>query len=103
MWGMETVDLLSNRHILPPEETHPPRPKLQAEAWNSINCSTDIFRSVLPPHTLHTDFSKSNIKTSVAEPKLFIFGSGSDFGHNFGSGSSYSYSHILALKTVLKH
>jgi protein transport protein SEC24 len=44
MWGMETVDLLSNRHILPPEEILPPRPKLQAEAWNSINCSTDIFR-----------------------------------------------------------
>ena len=40
---------------------------------------------------------------SVAEPKLFIFGSGSDFDHNFGSGSSSSYSQILALKTVLKH
>ena len=39
------------------------------------------------------------IKISVAEPKLFIFGSGSDFDHNFGSGSGYSssYSHILAL------
>ena len=35
--------------------------------------------------------------SSVAEPKLFIFGSGSDFDHNFGSGSSSSYSHILAL------
>ena len=35
----------------------------------------------------------------VAEPKLFIFGSGSDFHHNFGSGSGSSscYSHILAL------
>ena len=34
---------------------------------------------------------------SVAEPKLFIFGSGfgSTFVHNFGSGSSSSYSHIL--------
>ena len=45
--------------------------------------------------------------SSVAEPKLFIFGSGSssgsDFGHNFGSGSSSSNSHILALKTVLKN
>ena len=30
------------------------------------------------------------ILSSVAEPKLFIFGSGSDFDHNFGSGSSYS-------------
>ena len=49
-----------------------------------------------------------NIKivfSSVAEPKLFIFGSGSDFDHNVGSGfgSSSNYSHILALKTVLKH
>ena len=35
----------------------------------------------------------TSIKTSVAEPKLFIFGS--DFDHNFGSSSSYS--HILAL------
>ena len=42
-------------------------------------------------------------RSSVAEPKLFI--SGSDFGHYFGSGSgsSSSYSHLLALKTVLKH
>ena len=38
-------------------------------------------------------FYKENC--SDAEPKLFI--SGSDFVHNFGS----SYSHILALKTVL--
>ena len=43
------------------------------------------------------------IKISVAEPKLFIFGSSSNFGHNFGSGSSSSYSYILALKTFLKH
>ena len=36
-----------------------------------------------------------SVKFSVAEPKLFFFGSGSssDFDHNFGS----SYSHILAL------
>ena len=38
-----------------------------------------------------------SVLSSVAEPKLFIFGSGSDFDHNFGSGSSSSYSHILAL------
>ena len=37
--------------------------------------------------------------TRVAERKLFI--SGSDFDHNFGS--SFSYSNILALETVLKH
>ena len=40
---------------------------------------------------------------SVAEPKLFIFGPCSNFDHNFGSGSGSSYSHILALKTVLKY
>ena len=37
------------------------------------------------------------LNTSVAEPKLFIFGFGSDFVHNSGSSSSY----ILPLKTVL--
>ena len=43
------------------------------------------------------------IFNSVAELKLFIFGS--DFDHNFGSGSGSSsrHSHILALKTVQKH
>ena len=35
--------------------------------------------------------------SSVAEPKLFIFGSSSDFGHNSGSG----YSHILALNPLV--
>ena len=35
---------------------------------------------------------------SVAEPKVFIFGF--DFGHIFGSGSSSSCSHILALKKL---
>ena len=44
-------------------------------------------------------FSKSKLfkkhLTSVAEPKLFIFGSGSDFDHNFVSG--FSSSLILAL------
>ena len=46
-------------------------------------------------------------KFSDAVPKLFIFGSGSDFVNNFGSdsgsdsGSASSYSYILPLKTVL--
>ena len=38
---------------------------------------------------------------SVAEPKLFIFDSGSTCVHNFGSFSSTSYSHKLPLETVL--
>ena len=47
----------------------------------------------------YRDFLKLN-KVSVAEPKLFIFGSDSTFDHNFGSGSSSSYSHILPRKSV---
>jgi len=47
MWGQETLDLLQNRHILPPDEVVPPTPKLQAEQWNGINCSRDIFRCTL--------------------------------------------------------
>jgi len=47
MWGQESVDLLQNRHILPPEEVVPPRPKLQAEQWNQANCSPEIFRATL--------------------------------------------------------
>merc|ERR1719309_1676087 len=47
MFGHETVDLLENRHILPSEEVRPPKPRLQAEVWNNINCSPDIFRSTL--------------------------------------------------------
>lgn len=44
MWGQESVDLLQNRHILPPGPVKPPQPRLQAEQWNNINCSTEIFR-----------------------------------------------------------
>ncbi|XP_023336765.1 protein transport protein Sec24A, partial [Eurytemora carolleeae] len=47
MWGQDSVDLLQNRHILPAEEIKPPKPKLQAEQWNTINCSRDIFRCTL--------------------------------------------------------
>ena len=50
---------------------------------------------VLPgPASLRVNFRALSLQvcilSSVAEPKLFIFGSGSDFDHNFGSGSSYS-------------
>merc|ERR1719210_3080084 len=47
MWGQESIDLLQNRHILPPKPTKPPKPRLQAELWNDYNCSSDIFRSTL--------------------------------------------------------
>ena len=45
--GMEPVDLLQNRHILPSKVIEPPKVKLQTELWNSMNCSPDIFRSTL--------------------------------------------------------
>ena len=47
MWGQESVDLLQNRHILPPGDIIPPTPRLQAEQWNNINCSSDLFRCTL--------------------------------------------------------
>merc|ERR1719422_1243735 len=47
MWGQESVDLLQNRHILPPEPLKPPMARLQAEQWSNINCSPEIFRSTL--------------------------------------------------------
>ena len=50
-------------------------------------------------HKGHFALQKVILKVSVAEPKLFIFSSGSDFVHNFGS--SFSYSHILPFKNVL--
>ena len=45
--GMEPVDLLHNRHILPSKAVPVPKPRLHAELWNSLNCSPDIFRSTL--------------------------------------------------------
>ena len=47
MWGQESVDLLQNRHILPPDPIKPPMARLQAEQWSNINCSPDIFRATL--------------------------------------------------------
>jgi len=47
MMGHESLDLLQNRHILPPEEIEPPKPRLQTESWNNMNCSKDIFRCTL--------------------------------------------------------
>merc|ERR1719419_1476463 len=47
MWGQESVDLLQNRHILPPDPIKPPIARLQAEQWSNINCSPDIFRSTI--------------------------------------------------------
>ncbi|XP_017877677.1 protein transport protein Sec24B [Ceratina calcarata] len=47
LWGMESVDLLQCRNILPPERVEPPKIKLHQEFLDSVNCSPDIFRCTL--------------------------------------------------------
>ncbi|KAF2360145.1 Sec23/Sec24 helical domain [Trinorchestia longiramus] len=42
-WGTDYVDLLQQRHILPPEKVHPPKPVLAQEFVK--NCHHDILRS----------------------------------------------------------
>ncbi|XP_063220045.1 protein transport protein Sec24A [Bacillus rossius redtenbacheri] len=47
LWGMETIELLQNRNILPPEKLEAPLIKLYDEYLSSVNCSPDIFRCTL--------------------------------------------------------
>lgn len=47
MWGNETIDLMQNRHILPPTKVLPPTVKLNQQFHEATNCSTDIFRCTL--------------------------------------------------------
>ena len=62
--GGEAIDLLQNRHILPARGTKipSPKPKLQAELWNSYNCSSDIFRCTLTKVLSANDYSFSYIR-----------------------------------------
>lgn len=41
LWGMETVDLLQNRHILPPEPVQAPPIKLNNQFYEAVNCSPE--------------------------------------------------------------
>ncbi|KAK6620910.1 hypothetical protein RUM43_011209 [Polyplax serrata] len=43
LWGMETVDLLQCRNILPPQKVTPPPIRLHQEFMDSVNCSPEIF------------------------------------------------------------
>ena len=63
---MEAVDLLQNRHILPPKAINPPKPRLQATLWNDVNCSPEIFRCTLTkiPET-DTILKKSRLPLGV--------------------------------------
>lgn len=47
MWGNETIDLMQNRHVLPPTKVLPPPVKLNHQFHEATNCSTDIFRCTL--------------------------------------------------------
>ncbi|XP_046813506.1 protein transport protein Sec24A [Vespa crabro] len=47
IWGMESIDLLQTRNILPPEKVEPPKVRLHQEFLDSVNCSPDIFRCTL--------------------------------------------------------
>ena len=91
---------------------------LRRQCWGG-NLKVAMFRTrfsvdqLSPPHPAKNSsfiiFARTSIKgtvstsTSVVEPKIFIFGSGSILVPYFGSGYSYSSSssHILPLKTVL--
>lgn len=47
LWGMESIDLLQNRNVLPAQKVEPPKVKLQQEFLDGVNCSPDIFRCTL--------------------------------------------------------
>lgn len=41
LWGNETVDLLENRHILPPGKVQPPPIRINQQLQESVNCSPE--------------------------------------------------------------
>ncbi|CAB0040654.1 unnamed protein product [Trichogramma brassicae] len=47
IWGMEAVDLLQSRNVLPPGRIEPPPIKLHQELLDSLNCDPDLFRCTL--------------------------------------------------------
>ncbi|XP_043672934.1 protein transport protein Sec24A isoform X2 [Vespula pensylvanica] len=47
IWGVDSIDLLQSRNILPPEKIEPPKVKLHQEFLDSVNCNPDIFRCTL--------------------------------------------------------
>ncbi|XP_011694901.1 PREDICTED: protein transport protein Sec24A isoform X2 [Wasmannia auropunctata] len=47
LWGMESIDLLQCRNILPPEKIEPPKIKLHQEFLDTVNCNPEVFRCTL--------------------------------------------------------
>ncbi|CAL1689443.1 unnamed protein product [Lasius platythorax] len=47
LWGVESIDLLQCRNILPPEKVEPPKIKLHQEFLDNVNCNPEIFRCTL--------------------------------------------------------
>lgn len=47
LWGNNTMDLLQNRHVLPPGKVRPPVIHLNHPFQEAVNCNPDIFRCTL--------------------------------------------------------
>lgn len=47
LWGIESVDLLQCRNILPSAKIEPPKIRLHQEFLDNVNCNPDIFRCTL--------------------------------------------------------
>lgn len=41
LWGQDTVDLMQNRHILPPTRIEPPQVQLNHQFFESVNCNPE--------------------------------------------------------------
>ncbi|KAJ9581283.1 hypothetical protein L9F63_023555 [Diploptera punctata] len=66
IWGMESVDLLQNRNVLPADKIEAPKIRLHQEFLDSVNCSTEIFRCTLTkiPET-NTLLQKSRLPLGI--------------------------------------
>lgn len=47
LWGVETIDLLQCRNVLPPERIEPAKIRLHQEFLDGVNCNPDVFRCTL--------------------------------------------------------
>ncbi|PSN38091.1 hypothetical protein C0J52_00838 [Blattella germanica] len=45
LWGLESVDLLQTRNVLPADKIEPPKVRLHQEFLDSVNCSHDVAPS----------------------------------------------------------
>ncbi|XP_076298607.1 protein transport protein Sec24AB [Lasioglossum baleicum] len=73
LWGMESIDLLQCRNVLPSEKVEPPKIKLHQEYLESINCSPEInelpeeFQFDPVTNTYGDPSRRPEVKTSTIE------------------------------------